>query len=57
MQTGGWILTPILLCAGCGIVAEMSCLVSATIDKLTEERKGIIDNYPDYAFAALGPIG
>mmetsp|Transcript_27363 Transcript_27363/g.59458 ORF Transcript_27363/g.59458 Transcript_27363/m.59458 type:complete len:533 (+) Transcript_27363:484-2082(+) len=58
MQKAGWILGPLTLCLGCGIIIEMTWLVCTTIDGLLAKGDGIkISSYPEYAQAALGPGG
>jgi len=54
MQTGGWILSPLLLCMGCAIVAETTRLVSETINTLAEDGIQVVA-YQDYIEGALGP--
>jgi len=57
MKRGGWIMTPVMLCAAGAVIAEMTWLVSATTDVLRCKKGIVVRTYQDFAEGALGKYG
>mmetsp|Transcript_91951 Transcript_91951/g.268896 ORF Transcript_91951/g.268896 Transcript_91951/m.268896 type:complete len:535 (+) Transcript_91951:91-1695(+) len=57
MKSGGWLLTPVLVCLMATVVAEMTRLVSMTINHLRESLALEVFAYQDFAEGSLGEWG